>query len=132
MRFIMMLTGLTVAALPALAQKEAPPAPGTPKDFRLPPRKTFTLANGMRVSLVHYGVVPKVAVNLDLATGREIIDLLKKMQRERGVTIITATHDMKMLAASDRVVWIQDGKIDRIEERAALKIEVGTIDGQTE
>ena len=69
MRFIMMLTGLTVAALPALAQKEAPPAPGTPKDFRLPPRKTFTLANGMRVSLVHYGLVPKVALNLDLATG---------------------------------------------------------------
>lgn len=69
MRFIMLLTSLTLAAAPALAQKEAPPAPGTPKDFRLPPRKTFTLANGMRVSLVHYGVVPKVAVNLDLATG---------------------------------------------------------------
>jgi predicted Zn-dependent peptidase len=69
MRFIMMLTGLTLAATPVPAQREAPPAPGTPKDFRLPPRKTFTLANGMRVSLVRYGVIPKVAVNLDLATG---------------------------------------------------------------
>lgn len=69
MRTITILAGLALATTPALAQREAPPAPGTPKDFRLPPRKTFTLANGMRVSLVRYGVVPKVAVSLVLSTG---------------------------------------------------------------
>ncbi len=67
--------------------------------------------------------------NLDLATGKEIIELLREMNEDKGVTIITATHDMKMLAASDRVVWIRDGNIDRIEKREDLKISVGTIGG---
>jgi len=70
--------------------------------------------------------------NLDLKTGREIIDLLSRLKQDRGVTVITATHDMKMLAASDRVVWITDGRISRIQKREELEISVGTIDGQTE
>ena len=65
--------------------------------------------------------------NLDSSTGEEIIDLLQKMSRERGVTIISATHDFKMLNVSDRVVWIRDGRIDRIENRDELNISLGTI-----
>jgi len=68
--------------------------------------------------------------NLDLRTGREIIDLLTRMKEERGVTIITATHDHKMLAASDRVIWITDGQISRIQNREELDIRVGSISGQ--
>jgi len=67
--------------------------------------------------------------NLDLATGKEIIGLLKALQKERHVTIISATHDMKMLDASDRIVWIRDGKVERIEERGRIAINVGTIEG---
>jgi putative ABC transport system ATP-binding protein len=70
--------------------------------------------------------------NLDLRTGREIIDLLSSLKEQRGVTVITATHDMKMLAASDRVVWITDGSISRIQRREELEISVGTIDGKEE
>jgi putative ABC transport system ATP-binding protein len=65
--------------------------------------------------------------NLDLTTGEEIIELLKKLSKERRVTIISATHDFKMLSVSDRVVWIRDGRIDRIEEREQLSISVGEI-----
>ncbi len=65
--------------------------------------------------------------NLDLKTGEEIIELLHRLKAEHGVTIITATHDMKMLAVSDRVVWIRDGLCDRVEERKALDIKVGEI-----
>jgi len=68
--------------------------------------------------------------NLDLATGREIIDTLKRMKEESGVTVIASTHDMKMLSTSDRVVWIRDGRIERIEKREDMKIEVGTIEGK--
>jgi putative ABC transport system ATP-binding protein len=67
--------------------------------------------------------------NLDLSTGHEIIEILQDLKESRGVTIITATHDMKMLAASDRVVWITDGKISRIQSRDELNIQVGSIDG---
>lgn len=53
-------------------RKEIPPAPGTPKNFRVPPRRNFTLPNGLHVTLVPFGRVPKVAVELEIRTG--IID----------------------------------------------------------
>ncbi|MEW6218310.1 MAG: ABC transporter ATP-binding protein [Thermodesulfobacteriota bacterium] len=65
--------------------------------------------------------------NLDLATGEEIIALLKSLSQERGVTIISATHDIKMLNVSDQVVWIRDGRIERIGDREELSISVGGI-----
>ena len=68
--------------------------------------------------------------NLDLVTGTEIIELLREMNQELGVTVISATHDHKMLSVSDRVVWVRDGRVDRIINREDLKIEVGTIDGE--
>ncbi|MCC6239104.1 MAG: ABC transporter ATP-binding protein [Phycisphaerales bacterium] len=67
--------------------------------------------------------------NLDLHTGQLIIELLHDLNKEKGVTIITATHDHKMLAISDRIIWIRDGRVDRIQNREDLKIEVGTIQG---
>ena len=66
--------------------------------------------------------------NLDLHTGAEIIALLKSLSVERGVTVVTATHDHKMLANSDRVLWIRDGAIDRLERREDLDIEEGEIE----
>lgn len=66
--------------------------------------------------------------NLDLKTGKEIIDLLKKLNKEQGVTIISATHDLKMLDISDRIVWIRDGDVDRIEERADVQLKVGEME----
>ena len=65
--------------------------------------------------------------NLDLSTGEEVISLLKQLSRERGVTVISATHDFKMLNVSDQVVWIRDGLIDKIESREELSISVGEI-----
>jgi putative ABC transport system ATP-binding protein len=69
--------------------------------------------------------------NLDLHTGEDIIRLLGDLQRERNITVITATHDMKMLAASDVVVWIRDGQIARVAQRDEIKIQIGSIDGKT-
>ena len=59
--------------------------------------------------------------NLDSKTGEEVIALLSKLQHEQHVTIVTATHDVKMLAISDRIAWIRDGKLDRLEERKDVK-----------
>jgi putative ABC transport system ATP-binding protein len=67
--------------------------------------------------------------NLDLKTGKLIIELLRQLNKERGVTIISATHDHKMLAVSDRIMWVSDGRLERIQNREDLKIEVGTIEG---
>ena len=63
--------------------------------------------------------------NLDLKTGEEIISLLKEMSQDKEVTIISATHDYKMLNVSDQVIWIRDGRVDKIQERADLEINTG-------
>jgi putative ABC transport system ATP-binding protein len=68
--------------------------------------------------------------NLDLKTGEELLALLKELQRQSGTTIICATHDMKMLNASDRVIWIRDGQVERVARREELQIEIGTMNGQ--
>ena len=68
--------------------------------------------------------------NLDLKTGKEIISLLKQMNEDKKVTIISATHDLKMIDVSDRVVWIRDGKIERIEERKDIELKVGMMEGE--
>lgn len=67
--------------------------------------------------------------NLDLKTGKEIISLLKTMNQEQEVTIISATHDLKMLDVSDRIFWIRDGRVERVEERSELDLKVGTLEG---
>ena len=63
--------------------------------------------------------------NLDTRTGQEVIELLASLQRDRGCTIITATHDVKMLKISDRIAWIRDGKLDRLETRETIRF--GTV-----
>ena len=69
--------------------------------------------------------------NLDLHTGEEIINLLNEMKESLGITVITATHDMKMLSASNTVVWIKDGSIDRIAKGDEIQVTIGSIDGET-
>jgi putative ABC transport system ATP-binding protein len=68
--------------------------------------------------------------NLDLNTGREIIALLKRLNEENGVTIISATHDLKMLDVSDRIFWIRDGRVERVGSRSEVALEVGTLEGE--
>ncbi len=66
--------------------------------------------------------------NLDLHTGEEIINLLRVCCDKHGTTVMTATHDHKMLAASDRILWIQDGAKERLEDRADVNIRVGRVE----
>ncbi|MFC1696667.1 insulinase family protein, partial [Pseudomonadota bacterium] len=41
------------------AQKQTPPEGGTPKDFTLPAKQQFELDNGLKVTLVPFGSIPK-------------------------------------------------------------------------
>ena len=66
--------------------------------------------------------------NLDLHTGEDIINILRRLCDDHGVTVITATHDHKMLDKSDRILWIKDGTEDRLEKRADLDIRVGRVE----
>ncbi|HLK05029.1 MAG TPA: insulinase family protein, partial [Candidatus Acidoferrum sp.] len=53
----------------ASAQKEAPPQGSAPKPFTLPAHETYSLSNGMKVTLVPYGNIPKVTVSAVISAG---------------------------------------------------------------
>jgi len=65
--------------------------------------------------------------NLDLNTGKEIHWLLHDLNKNDGVTIICATHDHNMLSVSDRMVWIADGRIDRIAATENVTIQKASL-----
>ncbi|HUW84285.1 MAG TPA: ABC transporter ATP-binding protein [Phycisphaerae bacterium] len=69
--------------------------------------------------------------NLDLKTGLEIINLMIEMNRRQDVTIMCNTHDLKIIDASDRIVWIRDGLVDRIETKDEVEITVGQMRDRT-
>ena len=60
--------------------------------------------------------------NLDTKTGSEIIDLLKELNSNDGVTVICSTHDPKMLRSSDRICWMLDGRLDKISTQAEFSL----------
>jgi len=66
--------------------------------------------------------------NLDLKTGADIITMLKDLCKQMGVTVVSATHDHKMLDICDRVVWVRDGLVERIERREDVQVHVGRIE----
>ncbi len=68
--------------------------------------------------------------NLDLRTGAEIHAILKKLNTERGITIICATHDHRLINIADRILWIRDGQVDRIADRSEVTVETGAIGGE--
>ena len=66
--------------------------------------------------------------NLDTKTASAIVELLSEMSDEKGVTVISATHDHRMLNVSDRVVYLRAGKIERVVGREELNISIGSIE----
>lgn len=91
------LTVLFLAAEPVLGQKQTPPAGGPPKGFSLAEHESYTLPNGMRITLVPYGVLPKVTVTLMVRAGTlnqpaeipGLADLAAELMKE-GTTSRTA------------------------------------------
>lgn len=49
--------------------------------------------------------------NLDQKNSREIVDLLKRSNREFAQTILLITHDEKVALEADRIVTMEDGRI---------------------
>lgn len=54
--------------------------------------------------------------NLDTSTGKEIVGLMRRLNREHGQTFIVVTHDPEIARSAHRIAYIHDGVIVRIEE----------------
>src|SRR6267142_5893495 len=66
---LLAIVGSILGIMPALAQKQSPPEGGPPKAFTVPSNETYMLPNGMKVTLVPYGIIPKAAISLSVDAG---------------------------------------------------------------
>lgn len=69
-------------------------------------------------ALVH---APKIVIcdeptsSLDHKSGQVVMELLKKMTKEKGATMIVVTHDSRVYKYADRMAYMEDGKIIKVE-----------------
>jgi len=49
--------------------------------------------------------------NLDSKSGKEVMDILEKLNKEKGVTLITVTHDQSIARHAERIINLKDGMI---------------------
>jgi zinc protease len=68
-KILLVLSAAVLVGTTAWGQKQTPPAGGPPKAFTLAAHETYTLSNGMKVTLVPYGNIPKASVSLALRAG---------------------------------------------------------------
>jgi zinc protease len=85
-------------AVPARAQKQSPPEGGPAKAFTVPAHEAYTLPNGLKVTLVPYGIIPKVTVDITIAAGSA--DEGKDHQGVAGLTAELMKEGTEKLTAS--------------------------------
>ncbi len=57
--------------------------------------------------------------NLDTRTSHEIMEIIRKLNREQGVTIIVVTHEADIAAYADRAIVMRDGRIESDQRQLA-------------
>lgn len=101
-KIMVLAAGLALLAVaPACAQKQTPPEGSTPKNFTLPEKTIVVLENGLRVTMVPYGSVPKVQIRAVVRAGNAneaadqvwLADLVGDLLKEG-----TATRTSKQIA----------------------------------
>ncbi len=55
--------------------------------------------------------------NLDSKTGADLLDMMRKLNEERGMTFVFSTHDRMIMDKARRIIIIKDGLVDRDETR---------------
>ena len=55
--------------------------------------------------------------NLDTKTGKEITDILRKLNKEFGVTLILITHEKFISKVAERIIYLKDGKIIKEDKK---------------
>ncbi len=93
-RILLACALLAAVSIPAAAQKQTPPEGGPPKPFVLPTPQNFSLPNGMQVTMVPYGSVPKVTISAVMRVGNVneaddkvwLADLTGNMMKEGTTT----------------------------------------------
>jgi len=83
-------------------------------------RQRVAIARAL-VTLPKIVLADEPTANLDGKTGKRIIELMKRINRDSGTTFVFSTHDKKVIAEADRLVRIEDGRIRRLGVRTDTK-----------
>ena len=70
--------------------------------------------------------------NLDTNTGKEIISIFQRLNRERGITILFVTHDAEVAACTRRIVRLRDGLVvgeEKVDASCSYQTEAGPEEG---
>jgi putative ABC transport system ATP-binding protein len=57
---------------------------------------------------------------LDKQSGRDVVDIMQKLAKEQGCTILFVTHDNRILDIADSIVYLEDGKLSKAPELAKV------------
>jgi putative ABC transport system ATP-binding protein len=55
---------------------------------------------------------------LDKKSGRDVVELMQKLAKEQGCTILMVTHDNRILDVADRIIDMEDGRLIEPSESA--------------
>jgi zinc protease len=114
---LLAIAGSILGIAPAGAQKQAPPEGGPPKAFTVPANETYTLPNGLKVTLVPYGILPKAAISLAVdagdineGAGRVGVASLTTDLMKEGTDKLTAQQVAEAAAGMGSTLEIHAGK----------------------
>ena len=68
----------------------------------------------------HISVADEPTGNLDSVNSSELLQLLQKMNKENGVTIVMVTHDPLIASFTTRLVYIKDGNIETVLDKGDM------------
>lgn len=54
---------------------------------------------------------------LDKKSGRDVVDIMYKLAKEQGCTILLVTHDNRILDVADRIIYMEDGRLSKQPEK---------------
>ena len=108
---------LTFCVATVYAQKQTPPPGGKPKDFKLPEKKQGQLPNGLKTTMVQFGAVPKVTVQVIVKTGNVhegpeevwLGDLTGDLLKEGGTTTMDFKTISKKVAGMGGDIFVNVG-----------------------
>jgi zinc protease len=104
----------------ALAQKQTPPEGAPAKAFNVPAHESYTLPNGLKITLVPYGIVPKVTVSLAVNAGS-----INEVRNHGGVAGITAE------LLKEGTATLNPGQLADEAARMGSTLDINASDDQT-
>ncbi|MDY6939105.1 MAG: DevA family ABC transporter ATP-binding protein [Cyanobacteriota bacterium] len=57
---------------------------------------------------------------LDKKSGRDVVDIMHDLAKQQGCTILLVTHDNRILDIADRIIYMEDGRLSKQPEAAAI------------